>query len=213
MQETMGSERNGNTTAAHKPAVTGPVSGKETMGSKRNGNTTAMHKPAAPGPVSGGTGLCPVREELRITRRNLPHWQIGGSTYFITFRTNDLVLPAEARRMVIDACRHLDAKRYTLWAAVAMPDHVHLLLQPTETDPGRWWPLATIMNSIKGFTARQINGLLGRRGAVWLDERFDRIVRDEAELMEKWNYIRMNPVKKGLCERPEEWDALYERAN
>ena len=63
---------------------------------------------------------------------------------------------------------------------------------------------------LKGFTARQINDLLGREGPVWLDERFDRIVRDEAELIEKWNYIRVNPVKKGLSESPEEWDALYE---
>jgi len=53
-------------------------------------------------------------------------------------------------------------------------------LQPKEIEPGRWWPLATILNSIKGFTARQINDLLGRSGPVWLDERFDRIVRDEA---------------------------------
>ena len=48
---------------------------------------------------------------------------------------------------------------------------------------------------------------------MWLDERFDRIVRDEAELMEKWTYIRLNPVKKGLCARPEDWDALYEWAD
>jgi REP element-mobilizing transposase RayT len=151
-----------------------------------------------------------VRNELQITRRNLPHWQIGGSTYFITFRTKNLELPAEARRMVVDACRHFDATRYTLWAAVVMPDHAHLLLQPAEIEPGRWWPLATILNSIKGFTARQINDLLERSGSVWLDERFDRIVRDEAELIEKWTYVRMNPVKKGLCARPEDWDALYE---
>ncbi|MFI5397926.1 MAG: REP-associated tyrosine transposase [Candidatus Binatia bacterium] len=172
---------------------------------ERKGSATAHH--------DGGTGLCPVREDLLITRRNLPHWQIGGSTYFITFRTKDLRLPSEARCMVIDACRHFDAKRYTLWAAVAMPDHVHLLLQPKEIEPGHWWLLATILNSIKGFTARQINDLLGRQQPVWLDERFDRIVRDEAELIEKWKYIRMNPVKQGLCERPEDWDALYERDN
>ena len=159
----------------------------------------------------GGTGLCPVREELQITRRNLPHWQIGGSIYFITFRTRQLTLPSEARRLVIQACRHFDGQRYVLWVALAMPDHVHLLLQPSEIEPGRWWPLARILNSLKGFTACEINDLLGHSGPVWLDERFDRVVRDEAELLEKWNYIRMNPVKRGLCERPEDWDALYER--
>jgi putative transposase len=186
--------------ATNQTPVTGSASGGTNSGSGD-----------ARGADPGGTGLCPVRDELLITRRNLPHWQIGGSTYFVTFRTKGLELSSPARRIVIEACRHLDAQRYTLGAAVVMPDHVHLLLQPNEIEPGQWWPLATILNSIKGFTARQINGLLGRRGPVWLDERFDRIVRDEAELIEKWNYIRMNPVKKGLCERPEDWDALYER--
>ncbi len=164
----------------------------------------------ATGNRNSGTGLRPVRTELERTRRNLPHWQIGGSTYFITFRTKHLTLHAGARLIVINACRYLDAKRYTLWAAVAMPDHVHLLLQPKEIESGAWWPLASILNSLKGFTARQINDLLGRSGPVWLDERFDRIVRDQAELIEKWSYIRLNPVKKGLCERPEDWGAFYE---
>ena len=39
-------------------------------------------------------GLCPVREELPITRRNLPHWQIGGSIDFMTFRTKAPGLPS-----------------------------------------------------------------------------------------------------------------------
>ena len=209
MAEPMVSSRKGHTPTSREAAG----KGKGGLAGKAKGELAGEGKGELAGEGKGGTGLCPVREELLITRRNLPHWQMGGATYFITFRTKDLELSAEARRMVIDACRHFDAKRYTLWAVVAMPDHVHLLLQPKEVEPGQWWPLATLLNSIKGFSARQINDLLGRQGPVWLDERFDRVVRDEAELMEKWNYIRMNPVKKGLCKRPEDWDALYERGN
>jgi REP element-mobilizing transposase RayT len=169
-----------------------------------------MANKRAAAPNSGGTGLRPVHDELLVTRRNLPHWQVGGSTYFITFRTKDVTLPPAARRIVVEACRHFDGKRYVLWTAIVTPDHVHLLLRPKEVEPGRWWSLANILNSIKGFTARRINHLLGREGPLWMDERFDRIVRDEAELIEKWQYIRMNPVKKGLCEKPEDWDALHE---
>ena len=40
----------------------------------------------------GSTGFQPVQGDLFITRRNLPHWQMGGSTYFVTFRTRDLEL-------------------------------------------------------------------------------------------------------------------------
>ena len=68
------------------------------------------------------------------------------------------------------------------------------------------------MHSLKSYTANEINRALGRRGAAWVDERFDRIVRDHAELLEKWQYIRNNPVKAGLCGRPGQWDSLYESA-
>jgi len=136
---------------------------------------------------------------------------MGGSTYFVTFRTEDLELPSEARKLVLKACRHFDGQRYTLWTAVVMPDHVHLLLQPKEQEPGQWWSLSAILHSIKSFTANQINKLLKREGTVWQDESFDRIVRDEEEFLEKWNYIRNNPVKRELCSEPESWDAFYEK--
>lgn len=42
------------------------------------------------------------------------------------------------------------------------------------------------------------------------DESFDRIVRDENEFLEKWNYIRNNPVKRELVNSPDEWIGLYE---
>ncbi len=159
---------------------------------------------------NGGTGFQPVQNELFVTRRNLPHWQMGGSTYFVTFRTKSLELSQAARKIVLDACRYFDGERYTLWSAVVMPDHVHLLLCPKEQTPRQWWSLSSVLHSIKSFTAKEINKSLARKGSVWQDESFDRIVRDEKEFLEKWNYIRNNPVKKGLCQAPEEWDGLYE---
>ena len=158
----------------------------------------------------GGTGFQPVQQELFKTRRNLPHWQSGGSTYFVTFRTNNLELKPEARTIVLDACRHFDGDRYRLRCAVVMPDHVHLLLQPEEAGAGRWHSLSSILHSIKSFTGNRINTLLGRKGTVWQDESYDRIVRNESELLEKWNYIRNNPVKKGLVCSPDEWVGFFQ---
>jgi len=152
----------------------------------------------------GDMGVKPVR------RRNLPHWEIDGSTYFITFRTRDLELTPEIRRLVLEACRHFEGVRYRLWSAVVMPDHVHLLLTPRRDKKGQWYALSRILHSLKSFSAKQINELLKRRGAVWQDESYDRIMRDEAECLEKWEYIRNNPVKRGLCSRPEEWEGWYE---
>jgi putative transposase len=156
--------------------------------------------------------LRPVGSELHQARRWLPHWQEGGATYFVTFRTAAIELPGDLRAAVLGALRYFDAQRYTLWAAVVMPDHAYLLLTPLEREGGQWWSLSSILHSLKGYTAKRVNERLQRSGTVWMQESFDRIVRDEAEFIEKWRYIRNNPVKRGLCVRSEEWDALYERA-
>ncbi|MCL4501691.1 MAG: hypothetical protein M1438_07515 [Deltaproteobacteria bacterium] len=47
-------------------------------------------------------------------------------------------------------------------------------------------------------------------GNLWQDERFDRILRDYDEFLEKWNYIHNNPVKTGLCQAPEDYAFLWE---
>lgn len=51
--------------------------------------------------------------------------------------------------------------------------------------------------------------MTGQRGSVWLDESYDRIIRDEVEWLEKLAYIVSNPVKAGLAERPEDYRWLY----
>ena len=164
----------------------------------------------------GTEGILPVKylqQELEITRRNLPHWQLGGSTYFVTFRTKSAELTSEYRNIVLAACRYFERQRYKLWALVVMTDHVHILLQPLEREKGQWWSLSSILHSIKSFSAKSINAASGRQGFIWQDESFDRIVRDEDEFLEKWNYIRNNPVKNGLSATPEEWDGFYENNN
>lgn len=67
------------------------------------------------------------------------------------------------------------------------------------------------MHSIKSFSSHQINRLRGNTGSIWQIERYDRIVRDEAEFLEKWNYIRNNPIKGGFAEFPEDYPWLYEK--
>ncbi|HEY7155345.1 MAG TPA: transposase [Gemmataceae bacterium] len=96
-------------------------------------------------------------------------------------------------------------KRYDLHLAVAMPDHVHLLLQPREKEAGRWFDLAEILKGIKGVSSRRINQLLGTTGTVWQAENFDRIMRNEEEYLQKWEYIWNNPVKAGLVSQPEQY--------
>jgi hypothetical protein len=50
---------------------------------------------------------------LKITQRNLPHWELDGSVYFITFNTwEKLELTPEARQIVLSACKFFNNQRY-----------------------------------------------------------------------------------------------------
>jgi REP element-mobilizing transposase RayT len=133
------------------------------------------------------------REEVQIYRRKLPHWRLHGAIYFVTWRlhTSQPELAAEARAVVFDAIRHFNEDRYVLFAYVVMNDHVHVLVKPRNN-----YPLYTIMHSWKSFTAHQLQRQFGRQGAVWQEEYFDRIVRDEDELLQKAQYILNNPRKR-----------------
>jgi putative transposase len=156
----------------------------------------------------GGTGFQPV-QSFQITRRNLPHWQEPGRVYFITWRSKDGgVLSPEERQITMDALRHWDSREWTLYAAVVLPDHVHGLAQPLLRDDGGAFDLGEILHSIKRFSARKINQARGNQGSLWQDERYDRIIRDEAEFLEKWQYIRNNSVKEALAATPEEYPWL-----
>lgn len=137
-------------------------------------------------------------DEPRDSRRNLPHIQNPGSTYFVTFRVREGQLSAEERQIVMDACRFWHGQKVTVHAGVVMPDHVHLLITPHETRPGEWVSLGELTHSIKRHSAREINSKRGTSGALWLDESFDRVMRDQQEFQDKWNYIEANPRTAGL---------------
>lgn len=157
----------------------------------------------------------PIRT-FTTTRRNLPHWQEPGAVYFLTWRVRPgLWLEPDDRQLALDAIRFWDGRRWRVHAAVVMPDHVHVLARPLpSTADGPASPavhnLSDILKSVKNFSANVINRRQGRGGALWQDETYDRIMRDEAEFEEKWGYIRNNPVEDGLAPTPPEYPWLYE---
>ncbi len=89
---------------------------------------------------------------------------------------------------------------WRLHAAIVMPDHVHLLLTPAEIQSGRWISLSQIMQGIKSATSHRINKRRGRKGPLWQDESYDRIIRDEEEFNSKLKYICENAAKASLIE-------------
>jgi REP element-mobilizing transposase RayT len=135
------------------------------------------------------------------TQRHLPHLQKGGRTYFVTFvRRERVPLPPAARDIVMTCLQHDHERTYWLHAGVVMPDHVHILITPSEP-----WTLSAIMKRLKGVSARQVNQLLGRTGPLWRDESFDHMLRSDESLAEKAEYIRQNPVRAKLVARPTDY--------
>ena len=96
-----------------------------------------------------------------------------------------------------DAWSHFDGDRYELIAWCIMPNHVHLLVAPA---PGH--PLADLLHSWKSFTAKEVNKLLGRQGALWQREYYDHLVRDGEDYRNQVQYILENPHKAGLVGWP-----------
>jgi REP element-mobilizing transposase RayT len=135
--------------------------------------------------------------QLLVRSRKLPHLEVMGATYFVTFRCHPkFQLPPEARDVVIAVIRAQHQKSIDLDAAVVMPDHVHAIFRVI--DP---YSLSQVLQQIKGRSSRQINQVLQREGRVWLVESFDHIIRHAEELEEKMEYIRQNPAKKSLEDR------------
>jgi REP-associated tyrosine transposase len=105
----------------------------------------------------------------------------------------------EAAQIVVDSILFGVPERYDLYAFVVMANHVHVLLTPRRLP-------ARIMKSLKGYTSYRINRLQDQHGrALWQHESYDHWVRDEAEACRIIEYIENNPVKAGLCARPEDW--------
>ena len=130
---------------------------------------------------------------FHIFRRHLPHWRLEGATYFVTWRLmrGQPVLCGAERTTVLQVICHFRGVRFFLGPHVVMDDHVHVIVRPNSSQT-----LSSILHSWKSFSAHTLQREHHRAGAVWLDESFDRIIRDEEDLLEKAAYILNNPRKR-----------------
>ncbi len=113
---------------------------------------------------------------------------------------------------VVDSLYYFAGVRYDLLAFVVMPSHFHWLFRPLGARVATLGPSVNsrpprerVMHSIKRYTARACNRLLGRDGTFWQDESYDHCLFDTEEVSRVNAYIEQNPVKAGLVTSPEEW--------
>ena len=106
-------------------------------------------------------------------------------------------------------CLHDQGTKAAIHAAVVMPTHVHVLLTPLRGLSGDLYSLVEILQGIKSASAHSLNRALGRSGPVWQEESFDHVLRSEENFSEKLEYIRQNPVRRGLVTCPEDYRWLW----
>jgi alanyl-tRNA synthetase/REP element-mobilizing transposase RayT len=170
----------------------------------------------APSPQIGSNS--PEPSEPTYTRRNLPHFERPWGKYMVTFTTRDRDILSEAERtIVLDSILHSrQLGQIHLYAACVMPDHVHLLIEPQmksfdqDSNP-TFYTLTEILQPIKSVTSHKI--LKERRSFLqndnithlWEQESFDRLIRSESDLIEKYDYIIGNPVADKLVSQAKDY--------
>jgi REP element-mobilizing transposase RayT len=99
----------------------------------------------------------------------------------------------DVRDAVRECLMKFDGQRVRVHAAVIMPTHVHVVLEPLGANV-----LPQLLKGIKGASARQANDLLGTGGTFWMDESYDHIVRSEKQYRHFLRYVAENPRKANL---------------
>lgn len=98
-----------------------------------------------------------------------------------------------------DRLHHFQDDQYFLSCWSIMPNHCHMVIRPNEGQC-----LEELLGSMKSVSAHKINKSLNRKGTVWQQESYDRIVRDESHLWRIVQYIGRNPRKANL-EHENDW--------
>ena len=141
----------------------------------------------------------PVRKRLPHA---IPHWLNSDNWYFLTIncvpRGQNQLCRAYVGASVLATMAH--QHDHSVWrcrVALLMPDHLHAIVAF-----GREAGMKLQVSGWKRYVARQL-------GIRWQRDFFDHRLRDHHEIEEKLSYILLNPVRRGLCQRVEDWQWVY----
>jgi REP element-mobilizing transposase RayT len=88
-------------------------------------------------------------------------------------------------------------RHWKVLAAVVMPDHLHVIAAPTRDRDAK-------VGNFSGALKRWIREELGASWK-WQPGCFDRLMRSDESLHEKWLYLQENPVRAGLVSNSGDW--------
>ena len=136
--------------------------------------------------------------------------------YFVTLCTAErrkILNKNEVHDAFVNHCRRSFNHDITVGRYVLMPDHIHFFVQGgLSFDLGLW------IRGLKRVVAAAVSG--GRRQAnsaspqrsIWQRGFFDHVIRNTESYVQKWDYVRENPVRAGLVKKNDEWNLQGEIA-
>ena len=125
------------------------------------------------------------------------------SFYFVTFNTHNrlsLLARGEVHDVFQAFCIRAGDHNIAVGRYVIMPDHIHLFV----AFPLTGLTLSEWIGGLKTILGKQLLRL-GIQKPHWQEGFFDHVLRSAESYSQKWNYVRMNPVRAGLCDDPEQW--------
>ena len=146
----------------------------------------------------------------------------SGQSHFVTFccyHRGQLLTTDESRRIFESGLERVRRSfRLRVYGYVVMPEHVHLLLSEPQRDTasdrnaplkpkdGLNGPPVSLADALKSLKQGVSRRLIGDADHFWQKRYYDFNIRNYPQFVEKLRYIHRNPVKAGLCERPEDWE-------
>ena len=81
-----------------------------------------------------------------------------------------------------------------------MPNHIHFFCSLIAEE-------CSLSDLVRDFKSLSTNRYwkLGFKGKLWQKEFFDHVLRSNESYVSKWEYVRLNPVRHGLCDSPDDW--------
>ena len=157
-------------------------------------------------------------------RKTCRRWNEAGHAHFLTFscfKRKSFLSKDRSRQWVIDAINKArDRHQFDVWAYVLMPEHVHLLIWPSQQS----YSVSSILKSVKQSVARQALNFVNKQAPAFLksmEDRqpngtvsyrfwqrgggFDSNLTEPKTVWQTVEYIHANPVRRRLCSRPTDW--------
>jgi putative transposase len=146
-----------------------------------------------------------VKESPHSSNLRLHRWSDVSATFFVTksLRPKKPVLDEAAREVIVSAFAFaVQHRRIYLRAFVVMPTHWHALFALIEP-----WTLPKFMHDMMSFVGGKTAAALASHNSKWQDGYYETHMKTVKQFEFVAYYIEQNPVKKGLVEKAEDWDA------